>query len=110
MAGLHVSTLKPILKNRLIYILRGMRETHLREIREKRMENDTTSLPVMWKELPFLYNSIDILLLFIVVLLMLACLFARLHPVIESFIQLFHLKPGSVFEQRRWSSYIPYFG
>jgi hypothetical protein len=74
------------------------------------MENDTSPLPIIWKELPFLYNSIDKLLLWIIALLLPAYLFARIYLVVESFIQLFHLEPGPVFEQPLWSSYIPHLG
>lgn len=101
---------KPILNYRLLCILRGAREIHLNKIREERMENDTSPLPVIWKDLPFLYNSIGKLLLWIIVLLLLGYLFARIYLVVESFIQLFHLELGPVFEQPRWSSYIPHLG
>ena len=80
------------------------------EIREQRAENDTSPLPIIWKELPFLYYYIDNFLVGIIALLLPAYLFARIYLVVESFIQLFHLKPGPVFEQPLWSSYIPHLG
>jgi hypothetical protein len=101
---------KPILNYRLLGVLGGRRESLTHEIREQRGENDTSPLPVIWKELPRLYDFIDELLIWIIVLILPAYLFARIYLVVESFIQLFHLEPGPAFEQPHWSSYIPHFG
>ena len=100
----------PILNLRLYSILDYPREALWHKIREQREESDTSPLPVIWKDLPFLYDSIDKLLHWIIALILLAYLFARIYLVVESFIQLFHLKPGPVFEQPLWSSYIPHLG
>jgi len=101
---------KRILNDRLLCILHGTRESFLNEVRENRMVNNTSPLPIIWKELPFLYKSIDKLLFWIIVLLLPAYLFARIYLVVESFIQLLHLELGPVFEQPLWSSYIPHLG
>jgi hypothetical protein len=101
---------KPILNSRLYCILGMESESFLHKIRERRAEHDTSPLPIIWKELPFLYDSIDMLLHWIIAVLLLAYIFARIYLVVESFIQLFHLKPGPVFEQPLWSSYIPHLG
>jgi hypothetical protein len=98
---------KPILGQRLVCVLGDRRDFVLEALRG---ENPTSPPPIIWKDLLLLYNSIDKLLVFIIILLLLAYLFARVYLVVESFIQIFHLEPGSAFEQPHWSSYIPHLG
>jgi hypothetical protein len=98
---------KPILNQRLVCLLGYPREYFMR-YRQNRNPNSPS--PVIWEELPLLYNSIDKLLVFIIISLLPAYLFARVYLVVESFIQLFHLEPGPAFEQPHWSAYIPHLG
>jgi hypothetical protein len=95
---------KPILNQRLVRILILSREVLAKLQREGRL------LPTIWDELPLLYKSIDNLLVFIIISLLPAYLFARVYLVVESFIQLFHLESGPAFEQPHWSTYIPHLG
>jgi hypothetical protein len=98
---------KPILNQRLACILRIPRERVLAELEH---EGRISPPPIIWDGLPLLYKSIDKFLVFIIISLLPAYLFARVYLVVESFIQLFHLESGPAFEQPHWSTYIPHLG
>ncbi len=95
---------RPLLKRRLACILDIGRDYFDEEVQ------DGPRNYAVWPAAPRLYKFMDGIMNSTLIMVLLAYVCGRVYLVVESFIQLFHLQPGTVFAQPIWSTYFPHLG